>query len=180
MENVAAITAAIDLCFRDPQNEAHLRTFDALFRPRVMAILVSVYRKDPAFAEDAYQSALIKYISIFREGKKGGILYDAYFVAIAKNSLLDELRKSAKHVSLDDILGMPVMPRPSGLYEAEVGVAFFEALSKLERRCQFLIEGAFINGMSHQELAKRLKVQVQSVPVLLSRCREVLRSHLKK
>ena len=108
-----------------------------------------------------------------------GVEYDAYFVAIAKNSLIDELRKSAKHVSLDDILGMPVAPHHSGLGEAEIGIAFFEALSKLERRCQFLIEAAFISGMSHHDIAKRLKTQPQSVPVMLSRCREALKEHLK-
>ena len=76
--------------FSDPQNESHLRRFDDLFRPLVMAILVSRYRKDPAFVEDAYQSAFIKYIEIFSRGKKDGVVYEAYFVAIAKNSLLDE------------------------------------------------------------------------------------------
>ncbi len=53
-DNTAAVRRAIELCFSDPQNESHLRKFDELFRPLVMAILVSLYRKDPAFVEDAY------------------------------------------------------------------------------------------------------------------------------
>lgn len=69
-DNTAAVRRAIELCFSDPQNESHLRGFDDLFRPLVMAILVSLYRKDPAFVEDAYQSAFIKYIEIFGNGKK--------------------------------------------------------------------------------------------------------------
>lgn len=180
IDNAGEIRAAIDLCFKNPQNEAHLRSFDKLFRPRIMAILVSVYRRDIAFTEDAYQAALVKYIQIFREGRKEGVLYDAYFVAIAKNSLLDELRKAAKHVSLEQILPLPVSPQPSALDEAEARLAFFEALSKLDRRCQFMIEASYINGMSDGELAKRLKIQVQSVPVLLSRCKEALKTRLKK
>jgi RNA polymerase sigma factor (sigma-70 family) len=179
-DNTAAVRGAIELCFSDPQNESHLRRFDDLFRPLVMAILVSLYRKDPAFVEDAYQSAFIKYIEIFSRGKKHGVVYDAYFVAIAKNSLLDELRRNAKEVPLEEILASPTATRGAELDEQEAGIAFFQALSSLDRRCQFLIESFYVNGMSQVELAKRLKIQVQSVPVLLSRCREALKNHLKK
>lgn len=179
-ENAIALRAAIETCFKAPYDEANLRIFDELFRPRVMAILVALYRKDTAFAEDAYQSSLIKYIEVFRAGKKPEILYESYFVAIAKNSLLDELRKTAKHVSLEEILELPASPDRSRLDETETGIAFFEALSRLDRRCQFLIESFYINGMSQEELAKRLKIQVQSVPVALSRCKEALKNYLKK
>jgi len=130
--------------------------------------------------EDGYQSAFIKYIEIFREGKKKGVVYDAYFVAIAKHSVIDELRKQSKQVPLDEILELPTPTRSSELGEQEAGIAFFQALSSLDRRCQFLIESFYINGMSQQELAKRLKIQAQSVPMLLSRCRDALKGHLEK
>jgi RNA polymerase sigma factor (sigma-70 family) len=60
------------------------------------------------------------------------------------------------------------------------GIAFFQALASLDRRCQFLIESFYVNGMSPEELAKRLKIENQSVQVLLSRCREALRNRLEK
>lgn len=179
-EHASAVRAAIELCFANPHDESHLRSFDELFRPLVLATLVALYRKDPAFAEDAYQSALIKYIQIFRGGKKDGVAYDAYFVAIAKNALLDELRKTKKQAPLDEVLELASYPQSSGLGTAEAGIAFFEVLAKLDRRCQFLIEGFYINGMSYADLAKRLKIQAQSIPVLLSRCREALIGRLKK
>ena len=179
-DNTAAVRRAIELCFSDPQNESHLRRFDDLFRPLVMAILVSLYRKDPVFVEDAYQSAFIKYIEIFSSGKKDGVVYDAYFVAIAKNSLLDELRRNAKEVPLDEILALPTPTKGSELGEQEAGIAFFQALSSLDRRCQFLIESFYVNGMSQAELAKRLKIQVQSVPVLLSQMPRGSQESLKK
>src|SRR3979490_714190 len=116
-DNTAAVRRAIELCFSDPQNESHLRTFDDLFRPLVMAVLGSLYPKDPAFVEDASQSAFIKYIEIFSRGKKHGVVYDAYFVAIAKNSLLDELRRNAKEVPLDEILALPTPTRGPELGE---------------------------------------------------------------
>jgi RNA polymerase sigma factor (sigma-70 family) len=155
-DNTAAVRRAIELCFSDPQNESHLRRFDDLFRPLVMAILVSLYRKDPAFVEDAYQSAFIKYIEIFSNGKKDGVVYDAYFVAIAKNSLLDELRRNAKEVPLDEILALPTSSRGSELGEQEAGIAFFQALSSLGSTLsvfdrELLCERK--NGMSQAELA---------------------------
>jgi RNA polymerase sigma factor (sigma-70 family) len=81
---------------------------------------------------------------------------------------------------LDEILALPTPTRGAELGEQEAGIAFFQALSGLDRRCQFLIGSFYVNGMSLAELAKRLKIQVQSVPVLLSRCREALKNRLKK
>jgi RNA polymerase sigma factor (sigma-70 family) len=81
---------------------------------------------------------------------------------------------------LDEILELPTPTRSSELGEQEAGIAFFQALSRLDRRCQFLIESFYVNGMSQQELAKRLKIQAQSIPVLLSRCRDALKGHLEK
>jgi RNA polymerase sigma factor (sigma-70 family) len=177
-ENAAALKLAIESCFADPQNEGNLRRFDELFRPRVMAMLVSLYRKDVAFVEDAYQSALIKYIEIFRRGKIPGIAYDAYFVAVAKNALVDELRRNAKQVPLEEMFTPP--SQPSELAQAEARIAFFQALSKLDRRCQFLIESYYINSMTVDQIANVLKIQVQSVPMALSRCRDALKTQLKK
>ena len=64
-------------------------------------------------------------------------------------------------------------------WEPQAGVAFFEALGKLDRRCQFIIESHLINGIPAEDIAKSLKLQPQSIPALLSRCREMLR-HIYK
>jgi RNA polymerase sigma factor (sigma-70 family) len=169
-----------DLCFADPSNETSLRGFDDVFRPRVIAVLVSLYRKDRSFIEDAYQSAFVKYLEIFRDGRRPGIAYDSYFVAIAKNALIDELRRHQKEVGLDVFLSSQGGYEPSEIGAAEAGVAFFEALGKLDRRCQFIIESHLVNGIPAEDIAKSLKVQPQSIPALLSRCREMLRAYLRK
>lgn len=178
-DTAGKLAIILEKCFEDP-SELHLREFDELFRPRVIAVLISLYRKDRSYVEDAYQSAFLKYLEIFRSGKKTGIAYDSYFVAIAKNALIDELRKHANEIGFDEFLRSQAPFEPATLGLAEAGVRFFEALGKLSRRCQFIIESHLINGISAEEIAKSLKIQSQSIPTLLGRCRDLLRMYLQK
>jgi hypothetical protein len=62
---------------------------------------------------------------------------------------MDELRRNARELPLDEILALPTTARGSELGEQEVGIAFFQALSGLERRCQFLIESFYVNNSSY-------------------------------
>ena len=171
------ISAAIERCFGD-QSEENLRDLDGVLRRRIYAILASV-RRSPEFVEDAYQSAFIKYLGILRDGKKTGINYEAYFVVVAKNCLLDELRKEGKRIPLDDI-EEELLAGEHGAAEVEAGIIILEAMSKLDRRCQFLLESHYINSLSDQEIAKRLSIEPKSVPVLVSRCKTSLLQALKR
>ena len=60
----------------------------------------------------------MKYLEIFRGGRRSGIAYDSYFVAIAKNALIDELRRHKKEVGLDAFLSSQ-----GGYQPSEMGAA---------------------------------------------------------
>jgi RNA polymerase sigma factor (sigma-70 family) len=175
---VSAISGAIENCFHNP-DEQNLRDLDEVLRPRIYAILVSLYRRSTDYVQDAYQSAFIKYLQLFQKGKNPQIDYEAYFVAVAKNCLLDELRKQRKSVPLDE-LEDELVAHYGMAEQIEAGVMLFQGLSLLERRCQFLLEAHYVNSMSNSEIAKRLSIDPQSVPVLVSRCKERLLDVMRK
>lgn len=175
---MSAINKAIAKCFQSP-TEKNLRDLDSELRPRIYAILASLYRRSPEYVQDAYQSAFVKYLGIFRKGKPDPTInYEAYFVAIAKNSLLDELRKERKIVPLDD-LANELTAHHSGIDEAQAVVQLFQALARLDSRCQFLLQAHYVNSMPDSEVAERLKVSKDSVPVLVSRCKHELLELIK-
>src|SRR6266478_5560934 len=91
-------------CFRQPEKPSCLERLDRFLRPRLLAILVATYRTDPSLAEDAYHSAFIRYIGIFKQGPKPGVNYEGYFVAVAKHCLIDEIRRARRFVPFDQLL----------------------------------------------------------------------------
>ena len=43
-------------------------------------------------------------------------------------------------------------------------------MEQLQKKCQRLLRGAFIEQLKHKELAEKLKMPIGSVGVILSRC----------
>ncbi len=161
-------------CFRHPEDREVLERFDSDFRPFLLAILVAMYPTDPTLAEDAYQDAFVKFIGIFRGGQKPGIRYPGYFVATAKHLLIDELRQRKGLVSTDELFDIAIAP--DQFSEGEARIALLQSMMKLDRRCQFLLEGYYIRSMESAEIARRLRIQVQSVGMAIKRCRDTLKN----
>jgi hypothetical protein len=84
--------ALIRDCFRHPKDEAVLgRFFEALLH-YLTAALLATYTGDREIVRDALQSAFLKYINIFRKAENRDLAI-GYFVVVAKNCLIDELRR---------------------------------------------------------------------------------------
>lgn len=167
--------AIIQDCFREPQDLETLTRFDAVFRPHLLAVLVAMCH-DPSLTEDAYHSALIKFIEIFRAGQRPGIDYAAYFVAIAKNCLIDELRSRQRHLPIDELFEVGIVPPQPD----EAAIVILQAMMRLDRRCQFILESYYITQMSAVELAQHLGVRPNSVHMAIKRCRDKLRNILEE
>lgn len=170
----------IQACFRNPADVNALTSFDEAFRPYLMAITVSLQPRGTRLAEDAYQSAFVKFLEIFMAGPKPGIAYVPYFVAIVKNCLIDELRRQRRHVPLDIILDED-FPGKSSLDDEErmhKRIALLQAMTHVSTRCQFLLTKYYVAETDISELARHLGIQPQSVYMLLKRCREELKNLL--
>ncbi len=172
--------ALIRDCFQHPEDLETLTRFNAAFRPPLLSALAVIARRDPSLAEDAYQAAFIKFIALLRAGPRPGISYAPYFIAIAKNSLLDEMRRTRRHVSVDDFFAeIMKLPQPDERQRAEARIALLQAMMQLKPRCQCALESYYLAEMPTQELAERLKIKPRSLYTLLDRCREALRQILK-
>jgi RNA polymerase sigma factor (sigma-70 family) len=142
----------------------------------LLAILVATYRRDPSLAEDAYQSAFIRYIRILKQGPRSDVNYEAYFVAVAKHCLIDEIRKIRRFVPIDQLLDEELNSAQVGeMDKGQAGVDLLQAISLLGARCRFIVQSYYIEGMETAELAKRLNLHADSVYMALKRCRDQLR-----
>ena len=169
----------IELCYEYPNSSHHLVNFDQAFQLHIIAILVSMVR-DRSLAEDAYRSALVKFIRLFREGQRpvSKRAYVSYFVSIAKNCLVDELRQRQRTVPLDDLLAESNVPELQVTVDMDARIAVIKAMSLLERRCRYLLEGYYLVGFPIRDLALKLKIQENSAYVVLQRCRDELKKLL--
>lgn len=166
------IRVAIEQCFDNPDSPDALTGLHKALHAPLMAILLSIR---PEFADDAYQSAFVRFILLFRSGRRPDVDYEAYFVAIAKNSLIDEIRRQQRFVPFDRVFDEELPDSGDEMAQAELRVVLLQALTQLDTRCRFLIESFYIRGSSSGELAEHIGVAADSIYVLIQRCRDRLR-----
>lgn len=172
----ADIEALIRACYQDPTGTDQLTELDRVFRPYMMAILVAW---DRDLAEDAYQTAFIRFIGLFRAGAQPRTNYVGYFVAIARNCLIDEMRRRQRQLPLiDELLAPTGAPAYDEASRVTDRIALLEALDALDDRCRFALTAYYIRDMPAAEIASRLRVGVDSVYVVIKRCRDRLGSEL--
>jgi RNA polymerase sigma factor (sigma-70 family) len=125
------------------------------------------------------QSAFLKYINFFRKAENRDLAI-GYFVVVAKNCLIDELRRRKGEVPIDEVAEneLPFV-QASSEDDREARMTLLQyAMLQLDPRCQYVLESYYINQMSTEKLAERLSVAPESVPMVTKRCRERLRQIL--
>ena len=172
--------AMIRDCFQSPEDVDALTRFEAAFRPYLMAVLRKYY-PDPCLAEDVYQSAFIKFIDLFRSGQRPRTHYEAYFVTIAKHCLVDELRRQRRSVPISKVCEEEITQAAANTIElTELRLFVHEAMNRLDRRSQFILETYYLRGMPAAELAQYLRIQPDSVHMAIKRCRAQLAKILSR
>lgn len=166
-------------CFLHPRDERPLTRFFDEFSPYLRAILVSTFSRDLSIVEDALQSAFVKFLIIFRSEQKVP-LHIGYFVVIAKNCLIDELRRRKGYVSLDEVAEteLPNIPAPE-MNAPEIRMMLLQnALLQMDARCRFILESYYVNEVDAHTLATELRISPDSVYMAIKRCRDKLRGIL--
>lgn len=168
--------ALIEQCFEHPEDNRTLARFFESILPYIRAALLAAYPQNLNLVDDALQSAVVKYLRIFKGGRKAR-LNEGYFLVVAKNCLLDELRRRKGHLPLDEVAETEIASLP--VEEADQKEARMlllqHALLQLESRCQFILESYYIQEMNTEELARHLRIAPESVYMALKRCRDRLR-----
>jgi len=174
--------ALIEDCFRHPEDQSRLTRFFQGILPYLRAALAATYSHDPSILQDALQSAFIKYIEIFRKGHKSGKLQLGYFIVVAKNCLIDELRRRKGQVPIDELTDreLPILQRED-MNEREDRMLLLQyAMTRLDARCQAILESYYIDETDAATLASWLGLARDSVHMAIKRCRDRLRSILSE
>lgn len=180
------LNALIDECFEHPADNLTLGRFFSAVLPFLKAALVATYPRDLGIVEDAIQSSLIKYLDIFRRGRKRDShgreikVTEAYFLVVARNCLIDELRRRKGRVALDEIREAEYTSivdehAPDG--EGRM-LVLNHAMLQLDRRCQYILDRYYIQELDSRTLAAKLGISPESVHMAIKRCRDRLRKLL--
>jgi RNA polymerase sigma factor (sigma-70 family) len=169
--------ALIQDCFEHPRSLASQGRFFEAILPYLRAALTSRYFGDRSLIEDALQSAFVKYMEIFQKMPKRR-LNIGYFVVVAKNCLIDELRRRKGHLAIDDVAEDELPSVPATTMDDQDGrmLLIQHAMMQLDPRCQFILESYYINEVDARKLAEWLKIAPDSVHAAVKRCRDRLKA----
>jgi RNA polymerase sigma factor (sigma-70 family) len=158
-------------CFESPEDVDILTRFDDAFRPYLLRVL-SRYCPDASLAADVYQAAFIKFMNLFKGGRRPRTNSKAYLVAIAKHSLIDEIRLQRRSVPVSEVCdGEITQTSPNEMQRAEVRLIVHQTMKRLDPRSQFILESYYLVGMPAAELAQCLGIQPASIHMAIKRCR---------
>lgn len=158
--------------------EAQRELFDR-FSPLMLGVAMR-YMKDKARAEDVLQDGFIKvYKNIHRFKHRGSL--EGWIRRIIVNTALDQIRKNKKRqrdLHLDDsVFEISQKSDAVGKLEAEV---LMEIIQQLPEGYRVVFNMFAIEGYSHKEIAKTLKVSESTSKSQYSRAKSALRKALKK
>jgi RNA polymerase sigma factor (sigma-70 family) len=178
---ISNFRALIERCFAGPEQHQAIEDLCTAIRPHLLVTLISLSRHNVELAEDALQNAFVKIIQLFRTRTRPfPMVTEAYLVTIAKNCLIDELRRQKHHVNIDELIQQDLLPigqsDQSGEYIREELVLL--ALNRLDPKCQYLLESYYIGNAGIPELATILGIAPPSVYMTMKRCRGRLREIL--
>ncbi len=169
----------IEVLFQKCVNVPNNSNFQVLFersRPLLAATLISSFPSDISIVEDALQDAYLK-IFVMLKKRQLEIRSVNYLVVIAKNCLVDELRKRKGKVTLDE-LTQDEHPRycdEDGSRAENLGI-IIAAMTKLDQRTKFVLESYYLQERHSREIAKDIGVQHESIYMILKRSREYFRA----
>jgi RNA polymerase sigma-70 factor, ECF subfamily len=169
----------IDDCFEHPRRHETLNRFFSAIVPYLRAALTSRYSGDPSLVDDALQSASLKYLKIFQETPKRPLSV-GYFIVVARNCLIDELRRRKGHLPIDEVAetDLPSVPATTADERDDRMLLVQHAMMQLDSRCQFILESYYIDEVDGGKLAEWLNIGPDSVHMAIKRCRDRLRKAL--
>ena len=165
---------------RQRDREAFRSLFDH-FAPRIRAFLLR-RRVPPALADDLTQEALL---TVWRRAESYDVKKAAastWIYTIARNLHIDHYRKDARAKKLDEHdpqFQPPEAPTPDELCaRAEDVDIVSEALGALPQDQRAVLELAFVEGLSHREVADRLDLPLGTVKSRIRLAMDKLRTSL--
>ena len=137
--------------------------------------LLRYIRQHTANTEDAEDILQDVYMSVYEhcaEFDPEKCNEQAWLFIIAKRKLIDYYRRKKDNQSLDameewEVPGVDSMSQATNIISARQTVA--NALAKLDERSRKIVVYKYFNGLSGDEIAKKMGLSVQNVRTILSR-----------
>jgi len=176
-EDISKLIMRTALCDRAAFNQLYDRVSAKLFGVCLRVL------KDPEDAEEALQEVFVKIWTRADRFAVSELSPMSWLVAIARNQAIDRLRARAKPSGNPDAVSdLPdPAPGPEDRLIAEARkTAIQRCLDELEDDRAAAVRGAYINGDSYAELAKRHDVPLNTMRTWLRRGLQKLRECLER
>ncbi len=144
-----------------------------------LVIFIKQYVKDLQIAENLVQDVFLKIWSN-RERIKITSSVKSYLFTAARNTALNQIRKSSYEVSVDDEALIKTDNRTpyEEYYSKETLNAINGAIAALPEKCRITYSMFIINGMSYAEIAEITGVSINTVKTHMFRAVKILRENL--
>ena len=171
--------ALIAACYAHPHSDDHVGRFFEALTPYLRAALASRATSDPTLIDDALQATFLKSLKLFAQTPSTPVGV-GYFVVVARNCLIDELRRRRGHLRIDEIAEADLPQTAGAGAESDDRMLLIQyALTRMEPRCRFILERYYIDEVESRLLATWLQIGADSVHVAIKRCRDRLRLELQ-
>ncbi|MFA6908841.1 MAG: sigma-70 family RNA polymerase sigma factor [Patescibacteria group bacterium] len=158
-------------------DEASVARLFELFSERVFRYLRARVA-DRHTAEDLTQTVFLEMIQALKRYKQQKAKFSTWLFQIARFRLIDHYRKAPPPLPFDESL----FEHPSLIVDAQVDVVWPSrmdaALAKLPERYQTVLHLRFREELTHEEVARSMRLTTLHVRVLQSRALKALRKHL--
>ncbi len=133
---------------------------------------------DRDIAEDIAQEAFIKAFIELKKFNPGKARFSTWLYRIATNLALDHLRKSKRHLSVEDIETIAEVTMPAFLEEERKQEVRKAVLTLVPPEYRQVIEAYYWNGKSYNQIADDMHLELNTVRTWLRRAKLQLREKL--
>lgn len=159
-------------------SEGDQQAFEYLFT-RYREALMRLFEQrldDKTVASDLLQETFIK-VYLHLDSYSKSYTFGQWIYAIARNTLVDHIRRRADDVSIDEHFRSPQATTPTPEESVIISQShnhFFTALEELSEEYRRIIVMRFIEEYSYEEIAEKLSKPINTVKTQIRRARQAV------
>jgi len=159
-------------------NVASFEELVKIYQKPLYSFVYKIMRSD-LFIEDIVQETFLK---IYKNIEKFDIKkkFSTWAFEIAKNTAISYLRKSKKHIPITDIeISVPEMHYENTIRHENKELVN-KILSEMEKKYKEVLGLFYFEELSYEEIAKKLKLSINTVRTRIRRGKNILMQKLKE
>lgn len=149
-----------------------------MFAPKMFGVCLR-YSRDRTEAEDNLQDGFVKVFTNIGKYRHEGS-FEGWIRRIMVNVALEKYRKQYQLFPVEDIGKYEEQTFSDGILEKITAEELIELISELPPRYRMVFNLYVMEGMSHQEIGKEMKISVGSSKSNLARARGILKKRIRE